>query len=384
MRDFVFTSSSVLPGHPDKLCDRVSDAIVDAYLSHDADAHVMAECAIASDVMFLVCHGAPGIPVDHAALARDVVREVGYSAPELDPDRIAVMTNLATLDGQDAPMSGRDLMASNNATVFGYACDHTPDFMPAPIKLAHTLAQSIWNGGLLLGTDSLCPDGQVQVGMAFRDRRPVELTSITVLVDPRMASGLRNEDLNQRLLEAARKTGYVPIEQTPSISLNPPGASLLGGPARHPGLTGRKMAVDTYGDFSRQGSSALSGKDVTRIERIGAYAARYAAKNIVAAGLARECEVQLSYSVGVKEPVSVETDSFGTGELSDAEITAALKASFDFRPGAISEYFDLARLPARRDGTFYRRLTAFGQVGERDFAVPWEALDLSKALKAGR
>lgn len=373
MRDFIFTSTSVLPGHPDKLCDRISDALVDAYLTQNPESRVAAECAIASDIVFIVCHASPGPGVDHSSIAREVIREVGYRAPVLDPDRVAIMINLGTLP----PPTEDGLTASNNATLFGYACRQTTDFMPAPIALAHGIARGLWNGG----QGGVGPDGQVQVSLQYRDRRPAQLTGLTVLADIKEGQDAGRLHLPQTLLETARSLDIVPCDDTVRIDINPPGSRLVGGPTRHPGLTGRKLATDTYGDFSRQGSSALSGKDVSRIDRIGVYAARYAAKNVVAAGLADECEIQLSYSVGTQKPISIQTDTFGTGRADDARITRALQAAFDFRPAAIIERFDLARLPQHHRGVFYRTLSAFGQIGG-DRGLPWEDLDLAAEIEA--
>ena len=384
MRDFVFTSSSVLPGHPDKLCDRISDAIVDAYLASDPHARVAAECAIASDVVFLVCHASPNSAVDHSTIARNVIREVGYRAPELDPDRVAIMINLAaidvrTVDDEDGGALLR-LPASNSATLFGYACRQTADLMPAPIRLAHRLAQNLWAESLKEENDWLGPDGQVQASVEYRDRKPARLVRLTVLAgDPSNSDGAAW--LGEHLAAVARDAEIVPVDETSAVEVNPPGAVLLGGPRRHPGLTGRKISVDTYGDFARQGSSALSGKDPHRIDRIGAYAARYAAKNIVAAQLAAECEVQLSYAVGRSDPVSVAIDTRGTGVAPEHVIVNVLRENFDLRPGAIIDRFGLHDA-STCDGSFYRRLSAFGQVGERSFEIPWEKTDLAEVLAA--
>lgn len=382
MRDFVFTSTSVLPGHPDKLCDRISDAIVDAHLAKNPAARVMAECAIASDVVFLVCHSTPGAEIDHTTVVRNVVREVGYHAPELDPDRVAIMLNLSVIeeDEIDADNLPSQLAASNNATIFGYACRQTADLMPAPIKLAHLIARDLWNESLKETTDWLGPDGQVQASVEYEDRAPLRLSGLTVLAGD-ASDAKAAADLRERLVGFARSAGIVAVDDRATIELNPPGSVIAGGPRRHPGLTGRKVSVDTYGDYSRQGSSALSGKDARRIDRIGAYAARYAAKNIVAASLAEECEVQLSYTVGRAEPVSIAIDMRGTGAAPDHVVIAALKNMFDFRPGAIIRRFDLDRLPAQAGGGFYRNLSAFGQIGEREFETPWEKLDLAGELE---
>lgn len=385
MRDFVFTSSSVLPGHPDKLCDRISDAIVDACLTRDPKARVTAECAIASDVIFLVCHSSSVEVIDHTTVVRDVVREVGYSAPILDPDRVAIMVSLGAIepeeagDGHESDGGRLSLTASNNATIFGYACRQTSDLMPAPIKLAHGLARAVWRESLRDGAGGLGPDGQVQVTLEYRDRKPVRLAGLSVLAGAPRESRRTDQAMLELVLEEARSLGIVSLEGAGPVQINPRTA-FIGGPRWHPGLTGRKIAVDTYGDFSRQTSSALSGKDARRIDRIGAYAARYAAKNIVAAGLSDECEVQLSYTAGLREPVSIGVDTMGTGCAPEEAILEALTSAMDFRPGAIIRSFDLDNLPARSGGVFYRELSAFGQMGEREFDIPWERTDLAAAL----
>ena len=383
MRDFVFTSTSVFPGHPDKLCDRVSDAIVDAYLAHDTQAQVMAECAIASDVLFVVCLGTPDIPIDHAMIGRDVIREVGYQPPNIDPERIAVMVNLGRASEDipswsDGELPSR-LVSSNNVTVFGYACNQTPDLLPAPIKLAHVIAQEL-SKITPSNAASLLPDGQVQVSVEFKDRKPIGLSGLTIIAGTGEAQ-LDESELRDRAIKIAQSCNLVPCDRSIDVLVNPTGAGLLGGPRRHPGLTGRKIAIDTYGDFSRHGSSALSGKNVTRIDRTGVYAARHAAKNVVAAGLADECEVQLSYSVGKVDPISIEIDTFGTGAAPDRDISRALKEVCDFRPGAIVQGFGLAHLPGRSGGKFFRKLAAFGHLGERDLELPWEQRNLVSALQ---
>jgi len=370
MRDFVFTSTSCLPGHPDKLCDRISDAIVDACLARDPEARITAECAIASDVIFLVCHSSLGSGVDYSAIAREVLAEVGYRPPLLDPERIAVMLNLV----QTAPETAHGDGASNNATLFGYACGQTADLMPAPISVAHRLAAALWQASL--GDGPVGPDGQVQVSVEFRDRKPERIAALSVVAGEPGEGGMTDAWLKAVL---GSEGGLAPDSET-LFSLNPPGAGQAGGPRLHPGLTGRKVSDDTYGDFARQSSSALSGKDARRIERIGAYAARHAAKNVVAAGLAGECEVQLSYTVGLPEPVSLAVDTNGTAHLPEAEIAARLSAAVDFRPAAILERFGCAHLPAAHGGTFYRRLAAFGQMGAHEPELPWERTDLAGQL----
>jgi len=273
----------------------------------------------------------------------------------------------------------------NQVTVFGFACDHSPTLLPFPIWMAHRLARQLTEarrGGLL---PHLTPDGRVQVGVEFHDRRPARIHSVTLQADQKPFSQAHgDEDLEQAIRELVIAPAFAGVDVQPDprtrIDVNPEGP-YLGGPAHHSGLTGRKSAIDTYGEFSRHSGKALSGKDPMRIDRIGAYAARYAAKNMVAAGLARECEVMLSYTAGVAGPVSAVVQTFGTGTLSDENLTSVLLQCFDFRFASILGQFDLRRLPGRYPAGFYQKLAAYGHFGRTDLELPWERTDKVELLK---
>jgi S-adenosylmethionine synthetase len=386
--DFVLTSESVTRGHPDKLCDQISDAIVDRFLTEDPLARIRAECAVATGVVFIAARFATTAQIDIPDVARHVIREVGYEQGEFDATRCTIMTSLNEhapnpLHRQDERHFTDDqieaLTVENQVTVFGFASTQTEAYMPLPIWLAHRLARRLDEARLDRGLAYLSPDGKTQVGVEYRNRQPHRVHSIALMASQREAGRPGPEALRRDLLDhvitpvfAAEKVR--PDAQT-RIFVNPEGTLVGGGPAVHSGLTGRKNAVDTYGEYSRNSGDALSGKDPLRIDRIGAYAARHAAKNIVAAGLAEECEVQLSYSIGLSRPVSVQVETFGTGTVDDATLAHRLENRFDLRLGGIVRRFDLRHLPAERGGTFYRWLAAYGQVGRMDLDLPWESTD---------
>jgi S-adenosylmethionine synthetase len=388
MRNFVLTSTSVTDGHPDKLCDRISDAIVDAYLARDAEARVNAECAMASGIVFLATGVVSSAHVDLPAIVRRIVRETGYEDAEFNPQSVNVLTSTTQRRDGEVAAASPPQQESVNATVFGYACRHTDEMLPLSIALAHRLARGMRD---LRGAGSLAmlhPDGQVQVAVRYRDRKPVAIEGITVscatvsraLARRELAALMRSE-----LIEPVLKDARVALSPDALVAINPAGSMLIGGPTRHAGLTGRKNDIDTYGGYSRHGGAALSGKDPSRIDRTGAYAARHAAKTIVAAGLAEECEVQLSYAMSRSEPVSVEVDTFGTAVAPDERIGDALRSTIDFSVPAVRKRFALERLPAARGGVFFADLGAFGHVGRADLDLPWERTDqMSDLLQAMR
>jgi S-adenosylmethionine synthetase len=392
--DFIFTSESVTRGHPDKLCDQVSDAIVDHLLSLDASAGIIAECAVASGVLFISAHYASRANVAIADVARDVIRRVGYTPDVFDPDACAIMTSFMDHTERDyvpldlAAMTDADLdtlTVKDNATVFGYACDQTGALMPAPIWLAHELAKKLDDPAVKKALPDLLPDAKTQVGIEFVDARPTRIYSVTLETSQRAAGSPTPAQLHEGLTELVIRPvlgdAPLPNDANTRYFINPEGPVIGGGPAAHSGLTGRKTGMDTYGEFSRHSGAALSGKDPMRIDRVGAYAGRWAAKNVVAAGLARECQVQLSYSIGAAGPVSVRVRSFGTGTVEDAEIGRRVRAAFDFRLGAIVRDLGLRSLPATRPDGFYQRLATYGHMGRVDLDVPWERLDRVDALK---
>lgn len=383
MKNFTIASGSLTGGHPDKLCDRISDAVVDGFLRVDQTARIDVECAISAGVVFCACHTSSRLQIDVAAVARRVIADTGYRVAELDPGSLPVMVTLSRLPERGVKGErGPEGVLSHNVTTFGYATADTTTGLPLPIHLAHRLARGV--DELRAGRPALelHPDAQVQAVLRYVDRQPVALDGITFLVG--MGPGDEAADvvavLQDEVVPQALKDSGVAIDRRTQILVNPPGADSSGGPARHAGVTGRKLGVDTYGDFTRQPSSALSGKDPGRVDRLATYAARYAARNLVAAGLARECEVQLCYVVGRPDPVSVEVDSFTTGALSDEQLSARLRRCLDLRPAALEARFQLRRRAAGASAGYFEPLALFGHVGRADLAVPWEATDLTQAL----
>ena len=396
-RDFVFFSESVTEGHPDKLCDQISDAIVDRFLQQDPGSAIIAECAVSTGIVFIAARFASDAIVDFSQVARRVIANVGYAQPDFNPRTCTVVTSLkelprvARLELDARRMSAEDLDAipvRNAVNAFGFACNQTPTLMPVPIHLAHQLARRLASVGRGKVLPHLTIDGSVQVGVEFRDRRPYRMHSITIVAgqnsaasSPGLDVGRLSSDLHEAVIEPVLKEAEVRTDPSTLIYVNPEDAFLVGGPSLHSGLTGRKNAIDTYGEYSRHSGSALSGKDPSRIDRVGAYAARYAAKNVVAAGLASECEVQLSYMIGLAHPVSLQVETFGTGAIDDDRIAALLRKFFDFRLAGILRDFDLRLLPSRARDGFYQRLAAYGQMGRSDFDVPWERTDKADLLR---
>lgn len=389
-QDFVFISESVTEGHPDKLCDQISDAIVDHYLEHDPFARVRAECAVSNSILFIAARFASEIKADIPNLARRVISQVGYARPDFDARTCSILTSLqeyppdADLIFDEMRLREEEfdrLAARQQATVFGFACRQTESFLPLPIFLAHRLAREIMTARRERGLFYLSPDAKVQVGVEYRRRQPVRLHSLTLVVSaiPEEADNIPRRRLEEDMRGAVIAPALSGLPMQPDgdtrIFINPLENLMVGGPAVHSGLTGRKNATDTYGEYARHSGNALSGKDPLRIDRIGAYAARYAAKNVVAAGLAEECEVVLCYSIGSARPASIQVETFGTGKLSDDRLAAIVARTFDFRPIPLLRTFQLRHLPARHHGVFYRALAAYGQVGRTDLTLPWEATD---------
>lgn len=392
-KDFMFTSMSVTQGHPDKLCDQISDAIVDAFLEQDPYARIRAECAVSTSILFVSARFNAQAKVDIPYVARKVLNQVGYVEEDFDANSCAVLTSLTEFppdeltafrekelsDEQIEKLPGR-----HQVTVFGFACDHTQALMPLPIYLAHKLAKRIIQAKRRKIIPYLSPDAATQVGVEFKDRRPVRIHSITIIASQsRPANVPANrlaDDIREQVITAAFADEEIRPDARTKIYVNPVDHIMVGGPAVHSGLTGRKNAIDTYGEYSRQSGSALSGKDPLRIDRVGAYAARYAAKNIVAAGLARECEVQLSYSIGRSRPVSIQVETFASGKLPDSKLSKLLEKHCEFRLAGILRDFNLRFLPSLRPNGFYRKLAAYGHVGRLDLDLPWEAVDKAPLL----
>jgi len=390
-QDFVFVSESVTEGHPDKLCDQISDAVLDEFLREDPLARAIIECAVSTGVVFVAARYHSSAIVDIPHVARQVIAQVGYDQKDFNPRTTSILASVNELSCESAPRDESGLSeaeidaisARHPATVFGYACTQTPAQLPLPIYLAHKLARRLTSVRLTHQLPYLRPDGKTQVGVEYRRRRPARIHSITLLAshvrEPPPPELMRADLIAQVVTPAFADEPLRPDDDT-QIFINPEGPIPLGGPALHAGLTGRKNAIDTYGEYSRHSGAALSGKDPLRIDRIGAYAARYAAKNVVAAGLAEECEVTLSYTIGQARPVSIQVETFGTGRTADDEIARRLETQFDFRPAGIVRRFNLRQLPRLHKGGFYRKLAAYGHVGRMDIGLPWELTDRARAL----
>jgi S-adenosylmethionine synthetase len=393
IRNFMFTSESVTEGHPDKLCDQISDTIVDHLLSQDPFARVRAECAVSRAIVFIAARFASTANIDFTRLARKVIQRIGYDHPDFNPRSCSILTSpqVLPLDEasrfDEAAMSDAEIdaiAAKNQVTVFGFACNHTKVLMPLPIVLAHRMARQLTAARRDKSMPYLMPDGKVQVGIEFKDRKPRRVHSITMEVHLQDKGPDARElaaDITGRVVGPALSTEGVAMDDRTRILINPDGP-YSGGPMNHSGLTGRKNAVDTYGEYARHSGKVLSGKDPMRIDRVGAYAARYAAKNIVAARLADECEVVLSYATGVTRPVTLMAQAFGTGRISDDGITALLQDHFDFRPAAILRQFRLRHLAAENPAGFYQHLAAYGHFGRDDLVLPWEMTDKAEVLQS--
>jgi len=375
MKNFVLTSESVTEGHPDKLCDQVSDAVVDAYLTAGSRAGVIAECAVSSGVMFLSVRAGQEAPVDLASLARRMMAEVGY--PDSAP---TVMLDLSVSPDLTPEALAPD-RARHMVSAFGYACAGSTTAMPYPIEAAHRIVAAIDLARREGRVPWIAPDAQAQVAARFENRAPVDLEAValnfghTATPPPEVMQ----RDLLKEVLRPALDFG--PIGLTDDVRLIYLPAESPAGPGVHSGLTGRKSADDAYGSFVRRSGPSLCGKDPSRIDRIAAYAARQAARAVVTAELARECEVQLSYMIDDATPVTVEVDTYESGKLADSTLSNRLHQLFDFRPGAIAERMELWNQPAKHGGRFYTDLARYGQMGRDDVAPPWEEVDdLAKAL----
>jgi S-adenosylmethionine synthetase len=393
--DFIFTSESVTMGHPDKLCDQVSDAVVDRFLQQDPNSSIVAECAIASGVLFISAHYASQAKLDIPDVARELIRNVGYPPDVFDADTCTVLTSFMDHTCSDyrlldlARMSDAEvnlIAAKHQVTVFGYACDQTDALLPLPIWLAHRFADRLGSSAVRKALPYLLPDGKTQVGIELRNGQPSRIHSITLVASQIDAEAVNPDRLRSDLIDLVigpvLEAERFKTDAKTGIFVNPEGPLIGGGPGAHSGLTGRKTGIDTYGEYARHSGAALSGKDPLRIDRVGAYAARYAAKNIVAAGLAKECEVQLSYSIGIAGPVSVRVRAFGSGgDLDESRLAKRLMDVFDFRLGGIVRDLALQSLPRLHGGSFYQKLAVCGHMGRLDLDVPWERTDKVDALR---
>ena len=399
MGRYVFTSESVTEGHPDKICDQVSDAVLDALLNEDPSSRVACETVVNTGLCLITGEVTTNARVDVNTLVRGVIDRIGYSSARaggFDANSCAV---LVALDQQSPDIAqGVDeaddhagdpldkVGAGDQGIMFGYACDETPELMPLPISLAHRLARRlarVRHDGTL---GYLLPDGKTQVSVVYDNDRPVAIDTILISTQHTAEiDGISDEvALRQRIADdlwthvvgpATSDLTLQPSRDQTRFLVNPTGSFVVGGPQGDAGLTGRKIIVDTYGGYARHGGGAFSGKDPTKVDRSAAYAARYVAKALVAAGLARKVEVQLSYAIGVARPVSILVEGFGTGTLSNDDLTALVQEHFDLRPGAIIENFGLRELPRRHNGRFYQDVAAYGHFGRTDLSLPWEQVD---------
>ena len=387
MAKYLFTSESVTEGHPDKVCDQISDAVLDAILEQDPNGRVACETTVTTGMVMVMGEISTSCYVDIPKLAREVIHEIGYDRAKygFDCDTCAVLTSIDEQSGDiamgvDKGLEAKEIQnteedngAGDQGMMFGYACDDTPELMPLPISLAHKLAKrlaQVRKDGTL---PYLRPDGKTQVTIEYENDVPVAVETIVISNQhsPEVEMGQIRADIKKHVIDA-----IVPKElmndQT-KIFINPTGRFVIGGPQGDSGLTGRKIIVDTYGGMGRHGGGAFSGKDPTKVDRSAAYAARYVAKNIVAAKLAKRCEVQLAYAIGVAKPVSINVNTFGTGVVADEVLEQAVEQVFDLRPTAIIKTLDLRR-------PIYRQLAAYGHMGREDLGVNWEKTDRVQAL----
>ncbi len=411
LKDFLFTSESVTEGHPDKVCDQISDAILDEFLTKDSKARVAAETTVTTGMALVCGEITADCYVDIPRIIRNTIKSIGYKGEEgggFDYKTCAVLTSIdeqstdiaggvnKALETRDdnANTSAEETMevgAGDQGIMFGFACDETPELMPLPISLAHRLAYRLSEIRKERIVDYLRPDGKSQVTVEYKDGRPYRINTIVLstqhdpevngISDNQKCQEIIREDLIKHVIDYVFKDEKIKPDADTRYLINPSGRFVIGGPQGDAGVTGRKIIVDTYGGYSRHGGGAFSGKDPTKVDRSAAYAARWVAKNIVAAGLAEKCEVELAYAIGVARPVSVLVDTFGTGKISDEEISKLVSDNFDLRPIAIINTFDMRNLPAKNGGKFYQKLAAYGHVGRTDFYVPWEDTSVASKLK---
>lgn len=390
MRKRFFTSESVTEGHPDKMCDQISDAILDAILTEDPDARVACETSTTTGLILVAGEITTSCYVDIQSIVRQTVKEIGYTRAKygFDSETCSVITAIdpqspdiaqgvnESLEHKQSNENGHeDLGAGDQGLMFGFACNETEELMPLPIMLAHKLARQLSNVRKNGTLNYLRPDGKTQVTVEYHDDQPVRVD--TIVISTQHAPDISQEQIKKDLIDAV----VTPIiskdllDEDTKYLINPTGKFVIGGPHGDAGLTGRKIIVDTYGGYSRHGGGAFSGKDPTKVDRSAAYAARYVAKNIVAAGLADKCEIELAYAIGVSHPVSIFVETFDTEKVNVEIILELIKKHFDLRPSAIINMFDLQR-------PIYRQTAAYGHFGRHDIDLPWEKTDKAEILKS--
>ncbi|MGV0025795.1 methionine adenosyltransferase [Phormidesmis priestleyi] len=407
-RRYYFTSESVTEGHPDKICDQISDTILDALLTQDPKSRVAAEVVVNTGLVLITGEITSSAQVNYIELARQKIAEIGYTGAEngFSANSCAV---LIALDEQSADIaqgvntaqetreeSSQEALDSTGAgdqgIMFGFACNETPELMPLPISLAHRISRKLAAVRKTGQLSYLRPDGKTQVTVLYENDRPVGIDTILISTQHTAAIGDISDEagVQAKIKEDLWALVVLPIfadievqpDENTRFLVNPTGKFVIGGPQGDSGLTGRKIIVDTYGGYSRHGGGAFSGKDPTKVDRSAAYAARYVAKNIVAAGLADKCEVQLSYAIGVARPVSIMIETFGTGKVSEDQLLALVNQHFELRPAGIIQAFNLRGLPGERGGRFYQEVAAYGHFGRTDLELPWEQTDKAATLKA--
>ncbi|GBF78859.1 methionine adenosyltransferase [Aphanothece sacrum] len=406
-RRYLFTSESVTEGHPDKICDQISDTIIDTLLYHDDQSRVAAEVVVNTGLVLITGEVTTKANVNFVELARKKIAEIGYTNADngfsanscavlvaLDEQSPDIAQGVTQAHEQRHSLSDDELDrigAGDQGIMFGYACNETPELMPLPISLAHRFARRLAAVRKMGELPYLRPDGKTQVSIVYEDGIPVGIDTILISTqhDETIDSITDNDAVQIRIKSDLWDAVVIPvlgdINIKPSIDtrflVNPTGKFVIGGPQGDAGLTGRKIIVDTYGGYSRHGGGAFSGKDPTKVDRSAAYACRYVAKNIVAAGLADKCEVQLSYAIGVARPVSILVETFGTGKVDETKLLDAINELFELRPAGIIQSLSLRQLPSQRGGRFYQDVAAYGHFGRDDLDLPWEATDKVALLK---
>ncbi|HLO88304.1 MAG TPA: methionine adenosyltransferase [Nostocaceae cyanobacterium] len=407
MSRYLFTSESVTEGHPDKICDQISDTILDTLLSQDPTSRVAAEVVVNTGLVLITGEITTKANVNYVNLARKKIAEIGYTdavngfsansasvlvaLDEQSPDIAQGVNTAQETRTQTSDELYDSIGAGDQGIMFGYACNETPELMPLPISLAHRIARRLSVVRKTGTLPYLRPDGKTQVTVVYEDGKPVGIDTILIstqhtatigeITDEAAVQAKIKEDLWKDVVEPVFNDIDVKPSQNTRFLVNPTGKFVIGGPQGDSGLTGRKIIVDTYGGYSRHGGGAFSGKDPTKVDRSAAYAARYVAKNIVAAGLATKCEVQLSYAIGVARPTSILLDTFGTGKVDDEILLAVIQKHFELRPAGIIAAFNLRNLPSERGGRFYQDVAAYGHFGRTDLDLPWERTDKVDALK---